>query len=62
MSIETPMPSFLNQPAITKNPDHDESGSNRSKAMTAIDSDIPQRDAGKKPPRTFPHPAPAGAL
>ncbi|WP_319796901.1 hypothetical protein [Nitrobacter sp.] len=59
MSIETPMPSFLNQPAVTKNLDHDNSGSNRYKVVDVIDSDIPERDAGEKPPRT---PAPAGAL
>ncbi|MBN9147558.1 hypothetical protein [Nitrobacter sp. 62-23] len=53
------MPSFLNQPVVTKNPDHDNSGSNRYKVVDVIDSDIPERDAGEKPPRT---PAPAGAL
>jgi hypothetical protein len=37
--------------------DHDDFGSNRSKIMNVIDSNILERDAGGKPLHTFPHPA-----
>jgi hypothetical protein len=37
--------------------DHDDSGSNRSKIMNVIDSNILERDAGGKSLHTFPHPA-----
>ncbi len=37
--------------------DHDDPGSNRSRIMNVIDSNILERDAGGKPLRTFPHPA-----
>jgi hypothetical protein len=36
--------------------DHDDFGSNRSKIMNVIDSNILERDAGGKPLHTFPHP------
>ncbi|HRO00674.1 double-strand break repair helicase AddA [Nitrobacter sp.] len=38
-------------------PDHDDPGSNRSRIMNVIDSNILERDAGGKPLHTFPHPA-----
>jgi hypothetical protein len=44
--------------AGTVGPDHDDFGSNRSKVMNVIDSDILERDAGGKPLHAFPHPAP----
>jgi hypothetical protein len=37
--------------------DHDDFGSNRSKIINVIDSNILERDAGGKPLHTFPHPA-----
>ncbi len=37
--------------------DHDDPGSNRSRIMNVIDSNILERDAGGKPLYTFPHPA-----
>ena len=37
--------------------DHDDFGSNRSKIMNVINSNILERDAGGKPLHTFPHPA-----
>src|SRR4051812_20277088 len=37
--------------------DHDYFGSNRSKIMSVIGSNILERDAGGKPLQTFPHPA-----
>jgi hypothetical protein len=42
--------------------DHDDFGSNRSKIMSVIDSNILERDAGGKPLHTFPHPALADAF
>ena len=42
---------------VAEMPAPDDFGSNRSKTMKVIDSNILERDAGGKPLHTFPHPA-----
>jgi pimeloyl-ACP methyl ester carboxylesterase len=42
--------------------DHDDLGSNQSKIMNVIDSNILERDAGGEPLHTFPHPTLAGMV
>ncbi|MGD9843916.1 MAG: phosphatase PAP2 family protein [Variibacter sp.] len=52
---DSPFDAFAHRPRL----DHDDFGSNRSKIMNVIDFHNLERDAGGKPLRTFPHPAPA---
>jgi hypothetical protein len=50
-------PSMIERSLAQRSLDHDDFGSNRSKIMNVIDSNILERDAGGKPLHTFPHPA-----